>query len=1357
MGITTQTDHGLYFNGSQMYVQHNHPDNPVTLLTLHNGTGMDVVGNIKSTNQIRATGWFTGNSSDNPLALEIGISGGRGWVLAYDRVTSTYHPLSLSSNSAKLSLEPTGNVEVEGINFISKSKMSWFGTADWDTVGTTGPSRLLLNAHQRFWIGAGNGTWFTGTANSKTQASGLAADASQAHDLLITTMVSDATHDRGVTFAVTLDDNVNNGYRLGKWHSGDAADSSMLAIDGGLRVKGGYIDEYDYYADDYSGYRSYRAGGSYWTGDSNWSDPSITASTAIQIQSGNAAQNARNPALQFHQYGYGGVQIRYDGPGDILYIESTGTDRFDTTRFKTDHGWIELGPKNTSHAHIYTDRADFYFNKQLSVNGATVWNTGNDGSGSGLDADKVDGIQASSFLRSDAGDSATGSINFTSNYYAFGDRTGSVSNDGTWNARVNVAGWSHARIDTKCVLDGIITTMYAHTGGAAGRIGTMSDHKLEFITGGTVRATLGTTGSLSTTSQGTLWGSSNDGSGSGLDADTVDGLQASSFVRSDANDTVTGLLTLNRDNESLRLRSPTTTSSPYLTFYQGDDRRAYIQFHDATNTLRLFNDVYDEYLSVGNGAGGLKWNNGGTDYTVWHAGNDGSGSGLDADTVDSLQASSFARSDMSDTLTGSTYSFSSTTNEKIVLQGATNPYIRFREGDTDKAYVQWNDGGYMYIRNQEDGSGIRVRDTFDFSYEGTTFYEIWHAGNDGSGSGLDADMLDGLSSGSFLRSDASDTFTGKLSVGSTSLRSAGIYGIYDSAKTGQIWSMGTAYAIPNDGSSFGNLYGLAYKHTNNATGGNMGGSHQMVWCNNGVARGAIGYDYVWHANGMRVGSNTVWHAGNDGSSSGLDSDLLDGQHGSYYRSASNLNAGTISDALLPGSISSDITGNAATATTATNADNADKLDNLDSTAFARVDGVATIDMNNRDINYVNQLHFNDNVRFFDDGNDQFLNFKWADTGAGGIKFLDGNDKLHGYVYGDGSGRLGFLDDDGNWAVKVGIDAEPLTLQCDNNPELYVYNSYVYAPGSFRAPTFYVNGNIYHNGDTDTYIGFHNDNQFRVVTGGSEQMEWGNGYTVMNDSKEFRLGTSSDFRMWFDGNHTYFRNYAHANGNIYFQGEDPSGGNKALLYLYSDTTGDAHIRGYHDSNEVFRTKSSGTLQVGNPSNTSNENGELQLTAYLQTNYSLDIYKDVNNVYGHGSSAMIWRVFQGSGGVISFNAADGSFRSTGDIIAYSSSDVRLKDNIKSIDNAIDKVLTLNGCEFDWNDKQSTHQGSDVGLIAQDVEQVVPQAVRTNDSGYKSVRYEKMIPLLVQSIKEQQSHIDKQQQQIEQLLKRVERLEK
>jgi hypothetical protein len=59
----------------------------------------------------------------------------------------------------------------------------------------------------------------------------------------------------------------------------------------------------------------------------------------------------------------------------------------------------------------------------------------------------------------------------------------------------------------------------------------------------------------------------------------------------------------------------------------------------------------------------------------------------------------------------------------------------------------------------------------------------------------------------------------------------------------------------------------------------------------------------------------------DGASSGLDADLLDGQEGSYYRNASNINAGTIGDAYLPATISSDITGNAGTATTTTNIPN----------------------------------------------------------------------------------------------------------------------------------------------------------------------------------------------------------------------------------------------------------------------------------------------------------------------------------------------------------------------------------------------------------------------------------------------------
>jgi len=81
------------------------------------------------------------------------------------------------------------------------------------------------------------------------------------------------------------------------------------------------------------------------------------------------------------------------------------------------------------------------------------------------------------------------------------------------------------------------------------------------------------------------------------------------------------------------------------------------------------------------------------------------------------------------------------------------------------------------------------------------------------------------------------TFTGDMI---SNQRNRGNFGIYSSSKTDHIWSMGTAYRNHASGTNFGNLYGLAYKHTNNGTGGTMGGGHQMVWCNNGTPTAAMG-------------------------------------------------------------------------------------------------------------------------------------------------------------------------------------------------------------------------------------------------------------------------------------------------------------------------------------------------------------------------------------------------------------------------------------------------------------------------------------------------------------------------------------
>ena len=86
---------------------------------------------------------------------------------------------------------------------------------------------------------------------------------------------------------------------------------------------------------------------------------------------------------------------------------------------------------------------------------------------------------------------------------------------------------------------------------------------------------------------------------------------------------------------------------------------------------------------------------------------------------------------------------------------------------------------------------------------------------------------------------------------------------------------------------------------------------------------------------------------------------------------------------------------------------------------------------------------------------------------------------------------------------------------------------------------------------------------------------------------------------------------------------------------------------------------------------------------------------------------------------------------------SSDQRLKDNITPIKDALAKIVELSGVNFNWKSGARTGQ-QDVGVIAQEVQNVLPEAVRTDASGYLSVDYPKLVPLLIEAIKEQQAQI-------------------
>jgi len=114
------------------------------------------------------------------------------------------------------------------------------------------------------------------------------------------------------------------------------------------------------------------------------------------------------------------------------------------------------------------------------------------------------------------------------------------------------------------------------------------------------------------------------------------------------------------------------------------------------------------------------------------------------------------------------------------------------------------------------------------------------------------------------------------------------------------------------------------------------------------------------------------------------------------------------------------------------------------------------------------------------------------------------------------------------------------------------------------------------------------------------------------------------------------------------------------------------------------------------------------------------------------------------------SNGTFESASNIIGYSTSvsDSRLKENVNNLKSSLDKVLMLRGVNYEWigENKDGTH----VGYIAQEVEEIIPEVVVENDlmkfgGVYKTIRYEEIIPYLSEAIKEQQNTINELKEEI------------
>jgi hypothetical protein len=188
-----------------------------------------------------------------------------------------------------------------------------------------------------------------------------------------------------------------------------------------------------------------------------------------------------------------------------------------------------------------------------------------------------------------------------------------------------------------------------------------------------------------------------DGSGSGLDADTVDGIQASSFLRSDANDTYTGLLSLG--NTSSRI--------------QGSDTYPLVQ----VNSAKAYFGSTSRATTVLASSSNIKHNRAGTEYDIWTSYNDGSGSGLDADTVDGVQASSFLRSDASDTATGA---LTLKNDNALFIQSATNGVgAKIKFSDEIGSYTQVGSIDYRHSDSYWDAFSGLTSAGDGFHFKGT--------------------------------------------------------------------------------------------------------------------------------------------------------------------------------------------------------------------------------------------------------------------------------------------------------------------------------------------------------------------------------------------------------------------------------------------------------------------------------------------------------------------------------------------------------------------------------------------------------------------------------------------------------------
>ena len=263
-------------------------------------------------------------------------------------------------------------------------------------------------------------------------------------------------------------------------------------------------------------------------------------------------------------------------------------------------------------------------------------------------------------------------------------------------------------------------------------------------------------------------------------------------------------------------------------------------------------------------------------------------------------------------------------------------------------------------------------------------------------------------------------------------------------------------------------------------------------------------------------------------------------------------------------------------------------------------------------------------------------------------------------------------------------------------------------------------------------------------------------TVMNGNVDVDGRLDVD-NLRLDGNTISSTN---SNGAITL---DPNGSGDVNVEGPLDVNSSASISGNttftSTTNNTLGNSTTGAVQVsGGMGISGNLTVDGQISGNVDSSDTVEIESESNSTTWHDilftrsalganeGDTVNAQVFADPNDEIQYQPSTMSLRLDGDIIAFHSSDSRLKNNINPIEDALTKLRSISGNTFEWNEELSGKTGSDTGVIAQEIEAIdLPGVTTTRKNGYKAVKYERLTALLIEAVKELADKVDNLEQKI------------